>query len=267
MKKRGTSFRERTRVIAAAAKYTFLQNIFDGFILFTILVQPLLVAALALWMLRGKGEDFAIYVVIGSGMSGLWSSLLFISGGSIDNERWFGTLEALTGAPASMRDIVFGKNLAQVTQSLISMIGTYILAAIVFGYSMTIEMPLLFIASLLLTVISLIAFGLIIAPAFVLNPEVRRWQNGIEFPVYILSGFLFPILMIPVWTRPVSWILPTYWAAKALHASAEGTEPVRSILFSWLILTLLSSVYFLLSARLFTLVIRKAKAEGTLESR
>ncbi len=41
-------------------------------------------------MLQDKGADAAMFVVVGSGLTGLWSSLLFISGNSINSERWSG---------------------------------------------------------------------------------------------------------------------------------------------------------------------------------
>lgn len=55
----------------------------------------MMIAVLALFMLQGKGADYAMFVVIGSGLTGLWSSLLFVSGNSINVERWIGTLETL----------------------------------------------------------------------------------------------------------------------------------------------------------------------------
>jgi hypothetical protein len=41
---------------------------------------------------------------------------------------------------------------------------------------------------------------------------VQQWQNAMEFPVYILAGFLFPIALLPDWTGPISYALPPYWA-------------------------------------------------------
>jgi ABC-2 type transport system permease protein len=72
-------------------------------------------------MLQDKGMDAAMFVVVGSGLTGLWSSLLFISGNSINFERWTGTLESLVAIPTPFEVIVFGKNLANVVQSLLSM--------------------------------------------------------------------------------------------------------------------------------------------------
>ena len=81
---------------------TLRSNVMDSFVLFRLLVQPLIIALLALWMLQDRGGSYAIFVVVGSGMTGLWSSLLFVSGNSITVERWIGTLEALVGVPTPL---------------------------------------------------------------------------------------------------------------------------------------------------------------------
>lgn len=255
------------RVITNAMVMTWKHNMIDGFIIFTVLIQPMLVALLALWMLRGKGEEYIIYVIVGSGMTGLWSSLLFISGNSINMERWFGTLETLTGIPTPLQIITFGKVLANVLQSMVSMIGTYALVSFIFGYPLAVAMPFHFAVSLLLVIVSFIAFGLVLAPLFILNPQIQQLQNGFEFPVYILSGFLFPILMLPAWTIPFSYALPTYWAARALHAAGQGAEGTAYIHLAWLVMAGLTAVYLLGSSREFRFMIRKAKRDATLDTR
>src|SRR5262249_16628885 len=146
-----------------------------------------------------RGGDYVIFVIVGSGMTGLWSSLLFISGNSITIERWVGTLEAIVAQPTPISVILFGKNLANVFQSLSSMVLAYGLAALIFGYSVSFAQPLVFIIGLALTVISFVSFGLMIAPIFILNPAIQSFQNALEYPMYILGGFLFPILLLPNW--------------------------------------------------------------------
>ncbi|MFP4364685.1 MAG: ABC transporter permease [Spirochaetia bacterium] len=261
-----SSLKSNLRVVKASMGLTLKQNMIDAFIIFTILIQPLIVAILGIWMLQGKGPEYAIFVVVGSGMSGLWSSLLYISGNSINVERWFGTLETLTGVPTSLQVITLGKNLAHVIQSLFSMLGCYILASFIFGYPLSIQMPLLFFVSLVFTVIAFVAFGLIISPLFILNPMIQRWQNGLEFPVFIISGFLFPIAMLPIWTRPISWIFPTYWAAKALHITAEAQGTLTEVITCWGILLFSAAVYGFLSHWFFKTMVRKAKVDATLDA-
>jgi ABC-2 type transport system permease protein len=229
-----------------------------------VLFQQIIIAVLELWILKDKGGDAAMFVVVGSGLTGLWSSLLFISGGSINSERWSGTLESLVALPTPFEVIVFGKNLANVMQSLVSMVVGYFIAAFAFGYSLDIQQPLLFGVSLVLAVIAFISFGLIIAPIFVMNPGVRAWQNAMEFPVYVLCGFLFPIALLPGWTTPVSWLLPPYWAAVALHGTSTGAAPLNQTLITWGMMLLFSLLDLLIASRLFKLMLYKARADATL---
>jgi ABC-2 type transport system permease protein len=252
------------RTILTVAEMTLRQQMTDGFIIFTVLFQPIIIAVLGLWMLKDKGGDAAMFVVVGSGLTGLWSSLLFISGGSINAERWSGTLESLVALPTPFEVIVFGKNLANVMQSLVSMVVGYFIAAFAFGYSLNIQQPLLFVVSLVLAVIAFISFGLIIAPIFVMNPGVRAWQNAMEFPVYVLCGFLFPIALLPGWTSPVSWLLPPYWAAVALHGTSTGGASLNQTLIAWGMMLLFSLIDLFISSRLFKLMLYKARADATL---
>ena len=252
------------RAVAAAFEMTLRQNVMDLFILFTALIQPLVIALLALWMLREQGGDYAIFVVVGSGMTGLWSIVLFVGGNSINWERWTGTLETLVGLPTPVPAIIFGKNLANVGLSLSSMVAAYFLASLLFGYPLRVEQPLLFVISLAFTVVAFVSFGLIIAPVFVINPGVQGLQNAMEFPVYILSGFLFPIALLPGWTTPLSYLLAPYWAACALHGASSGGASLTEIAFCWAMMLLFSLIYLYISSRLFRLMIRKARADATL---
>jgi len=253
------------RTILTVAEVTLRHQFNDSFILFAILVQPLIIAVLALFMLKDTAANAAMFVVVGSGLTGLWSSLLFISGNSINVERWQGTLESLVGMPTPFDVIVFGKNLANVVQSLLSMVVAYLLAALFFGYSLHMDQPLLFFLSLLLSVFAFISFGLVIAPIFVMYREVQQWQNAMEYPVYILAGFLFPVLLLPGWTTPISYILPPYWAAIALHGTSTAAAPLDQTLFAWGMMLVLSLVYLLIASRLFRVMLYKARVDATLD--
>ena len=259
----GGNLRKYIRAVGLAFEVTLRQNFSDAFIIFAVIVQPVIIAILALWMLRDQGGDIAIFVIVGSGLTGLWSGLLFISGNSITGERWVGTLEGLVASPTPMPIIVLGKNLANVFQSLSSMLASYAVVALLFDLRITVENPLLFALSILVTVLAFVTFGLIMAALFVINPAFQQFQNGLEFPVYILAGFLFPIALLPGWTTPLSYILAPYWSAVALHGAATGAES-NQILFAWAMMLLFAIVYVYASGRLFKVVLRKAKVDATL---
>ena len=253
------------RTVLTVAEVTLRHQMNDSFILFAILIQPVIIAILALFMLRDTAANAAMFVVVGSGLTGLWSSLLFISGNSINAERWQGTLESLVGVPTPFDVIVFGKNLANVVQSLASMIVAYLLAALFFGYSLHMDQPLLFFASLMLSVFAFISFGLVIAPIFVMYREVQQWQNAMEYPVYILAGFLFPVLLLPGWTTPISYVLPPYWAAVALHGTSTANAPLEQTLFAWGMMVILSIIFLFSASRLFRIMLYKARVDATLD--
>lgn len=247
-----------------AAEMILKEQAVDSFILFTIIIQPLIIALLGLWMLKDTRPDAAIYVVVGSGMGGLWSSMVFISGSSITSERWAGTLEVLVAMPTPLWIVTSGRNLANVTQSLLSMVAAYAIASIFMGYPIEVAYPFPFVISIFFTVLSFITMGLILAPIFLLSPAVQQFKNGLEFPIYLMCGFLFPIALLPGWSNPISYILTPYWAARALHESAHGEGDWGVILPSWGILLISAVAYLYVSRYLFTTILRRVRENGTL---
>jgi ABC-2 type transport system permease protein len=112
--------------------------------------------------------------------------------------------------------------------------------------------------------VAFVCFGLIIAPVFVMNPGVQHWQNAMEFPVYILAGFLFPIALLPGWTTPFSYLLTPYWAARALHGTSSGGANLSEVTFAWAMMLLLSLIYLVTSRQFFRWMLRKARVDATL---
>jgi ABC-2 type transport system permease protein len=258
------TWRYNLRVIPIAFEMALRSLAADSFVLFGILVQPLIIAVLAIWMLTPKGSGEAIFVVIGSGMTGLWTTLLFVGGNTITSERWTGTLESLVAQPTPISYVLFGKNLAAVLQSLLSMLASYSLAGLVFHLPLRIAQPGPFAVSVVLTVFAFVCFGLIIAPVFLLNPAVRNFENALEFPVYILAGFLFPIALLPGWTTPISYVLAPYWAARILHATSAGTASPSEMALCWGMMLVFGTAYLLVSRLLMRAVLRKARVDATL---
>jgi ABC-2 type transport system permease protein len=250
--------------VRMAFEMTLRQMATDMFVIFAVVVQPLVIAFIGLWMLRGARDNYAIYVVIGSGMSGLWTSMVFVGSNAINQERWTRTLEPIVAAPTPLSVVIFGKNLANVTQWLGSMTFSYALISTLLGYPLTIHQPLLAILSLGLTMVAFVTFGLIMATIFVVNPEFMQWRNGLEYPIFLLSGFLFPIALLPGWTTPLSYVLAPYWAARILHNTTSGHADVGELALCWGMLLAFSTIYLLLSARLFKIAMYKVRVAGTL---
>jgi ABC-2 type transport system permease protein len=236
----------------------------DSFFIFCVIVQPVLVALLAIFMLRDTEGFQAMYVVVGSALTGLWTGTVYLGSFTVSSERWAGTLEEIIGSPTPLATISMAKTLANAVMSLSSILLSYPLAAFVFGYPLSIARPLLFVVSLLLTLLAMVSLGMVIAPVMSLRLGATVWVSVMEMPIYILAGFLFPIAMLPGWTRPISYVLSPYWAARALHATSTGTAPLSEILLSWGLLVASSVVYWFISAWLFRALLRRATEDATL---
>ena len=252
------------RVVLTTFELDIKQQAVDLFMVFGVVIQPLLIAIMAIYMLLERDPSRGIYVVVGSGMTGLWTSLLFRGTFNINAERFMGTLEGIVASPSSLATVVIGKTLASVTLSFLSMIFSYNLASIIFRFPLTIAQPLPFFVSLLVTVLAFISFGLLISPLMAVNLSLSGWVNALEYPMYILGGFLFPILLLPDWSNPLSYVLAPYWAARVLHATSSGGATPSDILLSWGMMLILSAIYLAASYRLFRVVLHRARVEATL---
>jgi ABC-2 type transport system permease protein len=252
------------RVIRTTFELDLKQQAVDLFMIFGVVIQPLLIAIMAIYMLLERDVSRGIYVVVGSGMTGLWTSLLFRGTFNINAERFMGTLEGIVASPSALATVVIGKTLASVTLSLLSMFFSYGLASLVFRFPLTVAQPVPFLLSLLATLLAFISFGLLISPLMAVNLSLSGWVNALEYPMYILGGFLFPILLLPGWSNPLSYVLAPYWAARVLHDTSSGVATPADILLSWAMMLLLGGIYIAASYRLFKVVLHRARVDATL---
>src|SRR4029450_1183649 len=89
------------RLIWVGWKFHVKSLTLSGFFILTSVLQPIIFASVAYFLFRaGAREGPLLYVALGAGMMGIWSSTLFGSGGAIQWQRWQGTLELLVAAPA-----------------------------------------------------------------------------------------------------------------------------------------------------------------------
>jgi ABC-2 type transport system permease protein len=48
----------------------------------------------------------------------------------------------------------------------------------------------------------------------------------LEYPVWLICGFLVPLSLFPDWVRPISWVLAPTWGMNAIRESALGGSPL-----------------------------------------
>jgi ABC-2 type transport system permease protein len=228
------------------------------------IIAPFVFTFIALTLFKGAGGSFGVYAVLGGGMMGMWGNTLYSSGFAINFERWQGTLEEVLAAPSNLLHVIAGRSISNALFGLVNMLAILLIATLVFEVPLGVANPILFALAMVITLLSVSALGLVFASSFVLTRSAQVLTNGLEFPIYVVSGCMFPIALLPFWTHPVSYILGPTWGIDAIREAAS-VEHVS--LMYWVdmgVMIVISLAYIALSALLFKKVEDRVRKNGTL---
>ncbi|MFH7597098.1 ABC transporter permease [Streptomyces racemochromogenes] len=233
-------------------------------ITFAVLV-PLVYATLAVYLFRAGGDpERMLQASVGAGLMGMWASVLFGSGGAVQNQRWLGTLETLVAAPTPLSLTLLPITLATAVVGTYAMGATLLWGALLFGTPLDFAHPALFLVAVPVCVLALGMTGLLLAATFVLMRNANALANTLDHPIWMLSGMLVPITALPVWTHPLSWALPTTWGARAVQAAALPGHPASEVVRHLALAVGTGLGHLLLAVAALTWVERRARRAATL---
>lgn len=189
-------------------------------------IYPLFFATTAFLMFGQSGNPQAlVYAGLGAAVMGTWSAMATSASGALQSQRWQGTLELLVCAPTRLALAVLPVTAALATVALYSLVATLLWGRFVFGIDVAIASPVAFVVALAVTLASLATFG------FLLSVTVVRYRTGwalgnlLEYPGWLLCGFLVPLDLFPEWVRWIARALPPTWGMDAIRAAAAGRDP------------------------------------------
>lgn len=197
----------------------------SSFFWFASVFMPVIYASVAFLMLdAGRRGGSQLSVALGAGMMGVWMTTLFGSGTAIQSQRWRGTLELLVAAPAPFLLTLIPLTVATAAIGIYSVAATLLCGWALFGMPLQLAHPLLFALALPLTLVSLGLLGLVLACSFVLYRQALAFASVLDYPVWLASGLLVPLSLLPGWVEPISWALAPTWGIKAIRAAALGGD-------------------------------------------
>ncbi|MGI8973730.1 MAG: ABC transporter permease [Gaiella sp.] len=231
---------------------------FDGLL---GVLWPLFFATIAFLMFRaGASGESLVFASFGAAVMGIWSSTSTSAGSAMQRERWAGTLELLVCAPTHFAAVLLPVTIAMSAIGLYSMSATLLLSRFVFGVDLPFEQPLGFAVALVTTVCSIGALGFLLAVSFVRYRTAWALGNMLEYPVWLIAGFLVPLTLLPSWVRPLSWALAPTWGVDAIREAAGGESPWPEIAAG----AALGAAYVLVGVAVLESVLRSARRAGTL---
>ncbi|MDA4122334.1 MAG: ABC transporter permease [Thaumarchaeota archaeon] len=257
----------RVQAVRAAARMTMKIFFADPQWIIPAIIAPFIFTLVALLLFRNETGPLLLYAVLGGGLMGMWGTTVYGSGTSITFDRFNGTMEATLAAPVPLMWIIGGRVawntfIGVINGGIILVIGT-----LWFRTGISIANPLAFTFATVVTYVSLSSFGLMLATVYVLTRQGGFIMNSLEVPVYIATGTMFPVALLPLATQPVAFILGPTWGIEAIRKAAIAgyTGLATSYWTDIGILAIETAAYFAISFYLFGRVERLAKRNGTLE--
>lgn len=156
------------------------------------------------------------------------------------------SFERLLLAPIPLELLMFAKTSGAILFGVANAFVPVIMAALLAdlsGIRWSILLP-----AIVLIAISSAFLGLFIAVSVSEVFEAQTFSNFFRFPMLFLCGLFFPLTMLPVWLRPVSYLLPLTYGADLLHEAVRQSGKMP-LWLNFLVLAGFCVVLFAVSLR------------------
>jgi ABC-2 type transport system permease protein len=231
-------------------------------------IQPAVFVAVGMLLARSAGNAMPdlVYSVIGGGVMGMWSGLVFTSTFDIAADRYHGTLEMIVGSPTSLATVEAIRTLTNVLAGLFSLGLAVTVAMAAFGYSLHGVNAWGAGISLLLLLFALWCIGVFLANFLAWSRINRSFVDYLEMPIAFLCGFMYPIRVLPDWLQAIAGAVPIRWALEAMNESLLGNRDPAFLAGRWGMTVALSVVFILVTRWLQSRVEDAIRLDGSLTS-
>lgn len=247
-----------------AGFYTYTkENWRDNVFLFSVLIMPLFhMILMVVYFQYADRADHIARAVVGSGLMGMWAAATFVTGYALVMERWYGTLELMITTPVPFRYVILGRCLSSTLLSFISLVVAMVGAKVIFGVEMEIRSLRLYTLTAVASTVAFTTLGMVISSLFILTRSASSVASTLLYPVYIVSGLVFPVTVLPQWLRPFSAASPLYWASEGINAAMSGDVPM--VARSLTALIVMTAVFWVAARVSFAVIERRVRHVGSL---
>lgn len=179
--------------------------------LFFDVFLPMLAVSAYVFVYRAIGapEEYVGFVVVGGAMTSFWMNVLWSMSSQLYWEKEQGNLALYIIAPNSMMAILLGMAVGGLFATALRATAIIIVGSVMFNvqYSVTSFTQLLLVFLLAMT--ALYGMGMMSASLFLLlSREAWHISNLAQEPVYLVSGFYFPIKSFNFWVAAAASFIP-----------------------------------------------------------
>ncbi len=209
----------------------------------------------------GAPKEYVGFVIVGGAMIAFWTNVLWGMSSQLYWEKETGNLALYIIAPGPLMAMLLGMALG-------GLVSTTIRATVIIVFG---SLPLLILV-FFVAMTALYGLGMLTSSLFLLlSREAWHIANLAQEPIYLLSGFYFPIKSFPFWIAAAGSLIPLTLGLDAMRQLAFATGPSLGFISVSLelgVLVILAVVFLIGSRYLLAYMERLAIREGRLtESR
>jgi len=176
----------------------------------------------------GLGENYIQFLIPGMvAMSVLFTSVF--SGIQIIWDKQFGFLKETLVAPVTRLEIMLGQTFGGATTAVIQGIMIMVISLFVGLKVQSVLGFLIALGFMVLIGISFTAFGIAIASRMEDMTGFQLIMNFVIFPIFGLSGALFPISSLPSWLSPITMFDPLTYGVEGIRYGLTGVSQISPI--------------------------------------
>jgi ABC-2 type transport system permease protein len=212
-----------TRAFLSGMRIHLIQFTKNAFDISGVLLWPIIYASIAYYLLDAKDDPrLLLSASLGASVMLMWSTVVVGSSAALEQQRWLGTLELLVAAPMPFAIVIAPITVASGAIGAYSLVSTLTWGTLLFDVPLSIEHPLAFAVSVPAAVLAIGMLGLVMAATFVLYRAAFHLGIAMQYPMWIATGLLVPLSVLPDFVGRVAWLLAPYWGFRAIKEAALG---------------------------------------------
>jgi len=210
-------------VIARAYPRIVAQQRERSWIFFDVFLSLLAVSAYVFIYRAIKApEEYIGFVVLGGAMTAFWLNVLWSMSTQFYWEKETGNLPLYIISPAPKMAILLGMALGGIVGTSLRAATIILVGSILFRVHFSVANVPLLVLVFSLTLVALYGLGMMNASLFLLwGREAWHLASLAQEPIYLLSGFYFPIKSLGFWVAAVASLIPL----------TLGLDAMRQLLF------------------------------------
>jgi ABC-2 type transport system permease protein len=197
-------------------------------------------------------EDYVGFAVMGGAMTAFWLNVLWSMSSQLYWEKEQGNLALYIIAPNQMMAILLGMALGGMLATALRALAIIFLGSVLFNVGFVVTSFLQLFSVFILSMTALYGMGMMMASLFLLlNREAWHISNLAQEPIYLVSGFYFPINSFPFWIAAGASIIPLTLGLDAMRQLIFASGPSLGFVSvrTEIIVLLVLCVVFLVGAK------------------